>query len=72
MCEGFPLVARIVTVADVFEALTTSSRTYRNAYSFNKVKQYIIDERGKSFDSMIVDAFLALTPEWKQQLKVLS
>ena len=72
MCEDFPLVARIVTVADVFEALTTSSRTYRNAHSFNKVKQYIIDERGKSFDPMIVDAFLAVTPEWKQQLKVLS
>lgn len=42
MCEGFPLVARIVNVVDIFEALTTSSRTYRNARSFNKVNSILL------------------------------
>ncbi|MBD1572999.1 HD domain-containing protein [Vibrio sp. S17_S38] len=67
--NDIPLAARIVTIADVFEALTTSNRTYREANSFDNVKQHIIDERGKSFDPTIVDAFLNSAAQWQQQLK---
>lgn len=52
-----PLSARIVTLADVYDALT-SKRCYKKAYSHEKAKKIIIEERGKAFDPNIVDAFL--------------
>ena len=55
--EDIPLSARLVGLADVYDALT-SKRSYKDAYSHKKAKKIIIDERGKHFDPDIVDAFL--------------
>ena len=55
--ESIPLSARIVAVADVFDALT-SERVYKSAMDPDKAREIIESERGKHFDPVIVDAFL--------------
>jgi HD-GYP domain-containing protein (c-di-GMP phosphodiesterase class II) len=55
--ESIPLEARIVAVADVFDALT-SDRAYRKAMPINKATTIIKQERGKGLDPHVVDAFL--------------
>jgi len=52
-----PIEGRIVSIADVFDALI-SKRVYKEEYSFDEVKDYLIREKGKSFDPVIVDLFL--------------
>ena len=55
--EDIPLSARILALADVYDALT-SSRCYKDAFSHVHSKDIIIEGRGKHFDPDIVDAFL--------------
>jgi HD-GYP domain-containing protein (c-di-GMP phosphodiesterase class II) len=57
--ETIPLSARIYTVVDVYDALT-SNRPYRAAWSEERVIEYIAGEAGKHFDPQVVDAFLRL------------
>ncbi len=57
--EEIPLLSRIITVADVFDALTTD-RPYRPAYDLKKALKIMIEERGKIFDPEILDAFLTI------------
>ena len=52
-----PLSARIVALADVYDALV-SKRIYKEAYQHDLAKTIIEKERGKDFDPMVVDAFL--------------
>lgn len=54
---NIPLSARIVAVADVFDALT-SKRPYKEAFSFDKSMEIIIEGRGKHFDPKIIDCLL--------------
>ena len=53
-----PLEARVVAVADVFDALT-SVRPYKKAWSIQEALNYLNAERGKHFDPICVEAFLA-------------
>jgi PAS domain S-box-containing protein len=57
--EDIPLSARIIALADVYDALTTK-RFYKEAFSHNKAKNMIVLLRSKHFDPQIVDAFLAV------------
>jgi putative two-component system response regulator len=57
--EDIPLAARIVALADVFDALT-SVRVYKDAFSIEKTKEVIIEGRGQHFDPDVVDAFLKI------------
>lgn len=54
--EAVPLSARIVALADVYDALT-SPRVYKPAYSHETARQIILSESGKQFDPRIVAAF---------------
>lgn len=56
--ERIPLEARIISVADVYDSLT-SDRPYRKAMSPFDAKQVIQKGRGTDFDPVVVDAFLA-------------
>ena len=56
--EEIPLNARIVTVADVYDALT-SQRPYKQAWPMHKALCYLKTQRGRQFDPACVDAFLA-------------
>ncbi|OQY13335.1 MAG: response regulator receiver protein [Desulfobacteraceae bacterium 4572_19] len=61
--EDIPLPARIMSLADVYDAMTTV-RCYKDAYSHEKVKNIIIEEKGQHFDPKIVDAFLRQEDAW--------
>jgi PAS domain S-box-containing protein len=56
--DEIPLSARIVALADVYDAMT-SVRIYKEAFSHEKAMKIITSESGKHFDPEIVDAFLA-------------
>jgi PAS domain S-box-containing protein len=60
--EQIPLAARIFSVVDVYDALT-SDRPYRKAWTKKKALQYIEDEKGKSFDPRVVEVFMSLRHE---------
>jgi len=60
-----PLSARIMAVADVFDALT-SERPYKKAFSIEKAVGILMEERGTHFDPTILDAFLRVLPEVKR------
>ncbi|WP_265823309.1 HD domain-containing phosphohydrolase [Geovibrio ferrireducens] len=55
--EEIPIEARVVALADVFDALT-SKRPYKQAWPFEQAVEYIMNERGAHFDPKAVDAFL--------------
>lgn len=60
--EDIPLVARIVALADVFDALTTA-RPYKSAWSVDDALGYIRDQSGCHFDPQLVGHFLAVLPQ---------
>jgi len=55
--EEIPLQARIVAVADVFDAMV-SDRPYRKGFSVNKALKFLEKEAGKQFDPVVVECFL--------------
>ncbi len=54
-----PLAARIFSIVDVWDALT-SDRPYRQAWSKEKALDYIREQSGKHFDPQVVIAFMEL------------
>jgi PAS domain S-box-containing protein len=56
--DKIPLSARMVALADVYDALT-SKRFYKEAYSHTKARDIIISLKGTHFDPDVVEAFLA-------------
>lgn len=60
--EAIPLEARIVAIADVFDALT-SERPYKKAWSVDDAVGLISKESGKHFDPAVVSAFMSCLPE---------
>jgi len=56
---GIPLAARIVALADVYDALT-SERIYKDSWPEEKVLQHIRDQKGKHFDPELVDIFFSI------------
>jgi len=57
-----PLSARIVAIADVYDALT-SERPYKAAMPHEKARSILVEESGRHFDPDVVDAFLGAEPE---------
>ncbi|MBQ8951157.1 MAG: HD domain-containing protein [Eubacterium sp.] len=55
--EDIPLSARIMAVADVFDALV-SERCYKKAFSFDEAMDIIKKDAGSHFDPMVAEAFL--------------
>ena len=56
--QEIPLSARIVALADVYDALT-SRRVYKPPYSPDAAREIIVGDSDSHFDPVIVDAFLA-------------
>src|SRR5574340_1380622 len=65
--EEIPLSARILTVADVFDVLT-SQRPYKAAMSLDAARERLLQGASTSFDPMIVRAFLNLLDSGSQFL----
>jgi putative nucleotidyltransferase with HDIG domain len=64
---GIPIGARILSVVDCFDALT-SDRPYRPRLSDTDAIQILRDRRGSMYDPLIVDAFLEVYPELSQEI----
>ena len=60
--EDIPRTARILAVADVYDALT-SSRSYRSAWTHERACEVIRKDRGTHFDPFVADAFLGVIEE---------
>lgn len=58
--SDIPLSARIMAVADVFDALV-SQRSYKQPFSYQKAIGIIKEESGTHFDPAVVNAFLAIS-----------
>lgn len=59
-----PLSARLVAVADVYDALI-SNKIYRQGVSHEEAVGIVFGERGQHFDPDVVDAFMELTVEFE-------
>lgn len=57
--EEIPIEARIITVADSYDAMT-SERTYRSSMNRDKAIEEIKKNAGRQFDPVVVEAFLSL------------
>ena len=60
--EDIPLGARIIAVADVYDALM-SDRPYRKGVSPAAAREHIIANASKYFDPVVVDAFVSILPQ---------
>lgn len=58
--EDIPLCARILSIVDVYDALT-SKRSYKEAYSHEKALEIIIKDRGVFFDPELTDIFISIS-----------
>lgn len=57
--EAIPLAARIVALADFYDALT-HDRPYKRAWTQDETLAEVKEQRGKHFDPQVVDAFFQL------------
>ncbi len=65
--EEIPIQARIVSIADSYDAMN-SRRIYRKALSEHVIRKEISENRGRQFDPVVTDAFLRLMDEKRLQI----
>lgn len=63
--ENIPLSARIMAVADMYDALT-SKRVYKDIHSHEDAHSTIVGESGKRFDPEIIKAFISCHKEFEK------
>ncbi|MFC1735398.1 HD-GYP domain-containing protein [Candidatus Hydrogenedentota bacterium] len=66
--EDIPLSARIVALADVYDAMS-NKRCYKAAIPHDEVRNIIVQESGKHFDPAVVEAFLAAEDKFIEVLE---
>jgi hypothetical protein len=57
--DAIPLEARIVRIVDVYDALT-NRRSYKEAWPADRAREFLVENRGKMFDSDTLAAFLSV------------
>ena len=65
--DEIPLGARIISVADVYDAMR-SDRSYRKAYSHSEAREYLKRAAGTHFDKWIVEVFLKIMDPLSEEL----
>jgi len=63
--EAIPLAARLMAVADVYDALI-SRRCYKPPQSHEEAVERILDGSGHHFDPLVIDAFIKIHPEFRE------
>jgi ribonuclease P protein subunit RPR2 len=66
--EEIPLAARVFSIADTVDAMTTD-RPYRKASPFSEARTVVAAEAGKQFDPAVVTAFEAITDEELERIR---
>lgn len=64
--DEIPVAARVVAVADVFDALTTR-RPYKEPMPVEVARNYMVENKGQQFDPACVEAFLS---RWDEVLEI--
>ena len=64
--DQIPVAARVVAVADVFDALTTR-RPYKEPMPLDAARDYLVQNRGRQFDPACVEAFLS---RWDEVVRI--
>jgi len=62
--DAIPIPARLMAVADVYDALT-SRRVYKEGMPHEKAVQIMIEGRGRHFDADMLDAFVEIQEEFR-------
>jgi len=68
--EAIPLNARIFTIVDVFDALT-SKRAYKDSWSAQDALDQLKRDSGSHFDPKLVDIFLKIAPDLVKEISLL-
>ncbi|MCI7478757.1 MAG: response regulator [Selenomonadales bacterium] len=68
MEDQIPLSARILAIADVFDALI-AKRPYKDGFPFEKAVAIMVEERGKSFEPELLDLFVGNEEELRELVK---
>lgn len=63
--EAIPLSGRIMSIADVYDALV-SKRVYKAAFTHDVAYSMIVEQRGQQFDPILVDTFVATCDQFKK------
>lgn len=63
--ERIPLSARLMAIADVYDALI-SRRVYKAPIEHDRACQLVMDGKGSQFDPEIIDAFVACLPDFRE------
>lgn len=66
--DEIPLPAKIIAIADAFDALT-SNRPYRNAYTPDEAISIMIENKGTQFDPKLLDVFVSCFKKGKISIK---
>jgi len=61
--EEIPIAARIMALADIYDAMATK-RCYKKPFPHEVIKKIILEERGQQLDPIVVDAFLRQEDIW--------
>jgi putative two-component system response regulator len=64
--DAIPVAARVVAVADVFDALTTR-RPYKEPMPLDVARNYLVENQGRQFDPACVEAFLS---RWDEVVEI--
>lgn len=65
--EEIPFYARMLTIADVYDALT-SNRAYKKAYTHQVAMNIITEGKGSYFDPDLVDLFININQQFEELL----
>lgn len=68
--EQIPITGRIISIVDVFDAIT-SARPYRRALTAEEGLRALHEGAGKQFDPKLVDLFAAVLPEVRREIEAL-
>ena len=71
MGEEIPLMARIIAVADAFDAMM-SDRRYRSKLPFEEARNQLIDGSGSQFDQVVVDHFYRVLEKFPDMIRELT
>ena len=63
--EEIPIAARVVAVADVYDALRMK-RSYKEPFSHEKAKSIVIEGRKTHFDPILVDFFIEIEKKFNE------
>ncbi|MFC1833992.1 HD domain-containing phosphohydrolase [Thermodesulfobacteriota bacterium] len=63
--EDIPIAARIVSVADVYDAVT-SKRRYKPAFTHEESAKILLEGKGSHFDPVLIDIFLEAEDEFRK------